>query len=52
MAAMMHELNKGPKLLWIAPSGRQHPPDSSGQTLLGAVPVRFGWVVGPFVRTR
>lgn len=41
MAAMMREMNKGGKLLWIAPSGGRDRPDSSGQTLLSAFPVMF-----------
>ena len=52
MAAMMREMNKGGKLLWIAPSGGRDRPDPSGQTLLGAFPVKFAWAVGPFAGMR
>ena len=43
LAAMVHEMNKGGKLLWVAPSGGRDRPDPSGQTLLGALPVKFVW---------
>ena len=52
MAAMMREMNKGGKLLWIAPSGGRDRPDPSGQILLGAFPVKFAWAVGPVAGTR
>ena len=51
MAAMMREMNKGQAAV-NCPQRWATSPDSSGQTLLGAVPVRFAWAVGPFARTR